>query len=495
MNKQNLPNTPTLPTTPNIPNIPNNEDRSEAELIAEMRIKQILSKPRATVEQLKGGVHDGVYYFGTGLTEDNKIRPAVVTSDKRIFIKHHDFRQGGELQRGYDQIKNDFGLNYRYDFETDVIDGNWSHEGIKRWLFEKNYEPSSIKELFDKIVALNKQYMDYPDETAHAFVALDVISTYYLPLFEAHGRTFLEAEPGSGKTRQCTIYKLLSCYSLMSNDITAASFFRIMEGSCWTLIVDDFDKLSDELKNAVLQHYRAGYKRTSKAVRTGGSSNSRKRPLDAFRDYGHVVMNNTEGVERIDRERTNFLPILRTDSAVTNRLLDEYNASWQALRDELYASALTYWELVRHTYANLKSSFKARDYEITAPLLALANIVSGDVEAKLGKFLKDNIVEARSVDLESDWFYLALSRLKLIADGGRVALSELAFDIASDQYSEVSFDFKSKKHAISIFLGRKLSKLPGILKLVRPGNKVHVEIVSQKKLLEHLVMKGWHDDV
>lgn len=446
----------------------------------------LLDRGRPKVSQLKCGIHQNTFYYGTvisGFGESGSLMPinALVTSQRHI---HADFKDEK-------QIKKHFGLHYRSDFEYEALDSHASEKAFKDFL--KGEGTPTLPDLFERIKSLNQQFMFYPEDQAHDYVALDIISTYFLPCFEAKGRTFLEAEKGSGKTRQCTIYKLLSFNSIMSADISKSSFFRIMEGTCGTLVIDDFDSIGDEQKADILQHYKTGYKNTSKSVRTG---EGRVRKQETFRNYGHVVMNNTTGLDDISADRSVFLPLLKTDDrGLTSKNINEHDVVWGEIRDGLFKAGLSYWQDVRDSYQSLKSELlSGRSFEVSRAVLSLAKLISSSVFSRLEKWLSQRFKDNSFFDPESDWTYLALKQFHELDEGkgSDMRIKHVAENVAKEEGFDGN-DWNKHVRGISTFLGRNVFRnLPGVFKIVKVQGQNVVRLVSRARFEAYLKTKGWN---
>lgn len=444
----------------------------------EHKIKALLQEGRPKFAQIKGGIHAKTFYYGTVVYDGKWSRLAVVTSDRNLLV---DFGKGES-----DEIREVFGLHYRFPFEYETLDGHLSTRAIERWL--EGAEAKTLQELFEAILAKNQDFMEYPNFRTHEVVALDILSTYFLPCFEAKGRTFLEAEKGSGKTRQCTVYKLLAFNTVMSADITKSAFFRLMESTVGTLIIDDFDSIGEEQKTDVLQHYKTGYKNSSKSVRVG---EGKKRKIESFRNYGHVVMNNTSGLDEISAERTIYLPLLRSDKKRLNNPLNETNAEWGALRDELYLGGLQHWEAVQDAYETVTSTLKGRRFEISRSILALASLINQELKSNVENWLTESLDDSQAADLESDWSFLALEPFRSLTDGEHCTVKGIAEALIKTQWDEDDRLFKSKLHGCTVWCGKYFRRLPGIFKIIHLHGKKCVKLCSARRLEEYLSGKGW----
>ena len=74
------------------------------------KIKSFLVDGRQKYESLGCGFHNGIYYFGTKLFREGASYNAVITSDKKCYLKAKEF----------DEIRHNFGLNYKDDFYDEL---------------------------------------------------------------------------------------------------------------------------------------------------------------------------------------------------------------------------------------------------------------------------------------------------------------------------------------------------------------------------------------
>lgn len=466
-----------IPPTSTQPNpTPPNPTRDDAQ--RDFLIKSLLSKERPVFAQLKAGIHAGLFYYGTAIYEGGYSRSALVTSDRRLLL---DWGKGRK-----NELKEVLDLHYRFPLDYEALDGHFSNQAIQRWL--EGAEAKSLSDLFQAVLTQNQTFMDYPDPRTHEVVALDILSTYFLPCFEAKGRTFLEAEKGSGKTRQCTIYKLLAFNSVMSADITKSAFFRLMESTVATLIIDDFDSIGEEQKTDVLQHYKTGYKDSSKSVRVG---EGKIRKIESFRNYGHVIMNNTGGLDEISAERTIYLPILRSDKARLSKPLQESSQEWVALRDDLTLGGLQHWQAVKEAYEVVKSNLKGRRFEISRALLALASLIDPELQARLEEWLRESLEGSQATDTETDWAFLTLQEFLSLTDGEHRTIKGLAEVLIKQQWNQEDRLYKSKLHGCTVWLGKHFRRLPGIFKVVMVNGTTCAKLLSTQRLQEYLDGKGW----
>jgi hypothetical protein len=361
----------------------------------DLQIQYALSKPKKPYNSLGVGIHNDTFYFGTTLDIDGKKKDAVVTSNKEIFIGK--------------EIKENFGLNYRFEFFDDCLDRTWSNDSIKAWLYGAP-EVISIKDCFKKLKEINQKYIYYADERAHTYIACDIIATYFLPNFETRGRTYNHADKGSGKTKQCQIYALTAFNPIFSADWSGASLYRTIESTSATVIIDDFDLLDEEKKATILTAIRVGYKVGQKSIRADGNKSNRPR---GYQLYSSCCFNNITGVDDVTDDRCFTIRMFRTDAEITKRKLDMKNSDWQIIRDDLYIIALRNWKEVQKTYDNLKViELTARELEVVEAVLTIAKLVGDDVYKEVLEFVLESYKQNRIRDVSDDWEYILLKYLE-----------------------------------------------------------------------------------
>src|SRR3989344_1117302 len=112
------------------------EKFEEVEKNKENRIKSFLQEERRKYESLGCGFHDGVYYFGTKLFKENRSYTALITSNQKFYL----------ILQDNNEIRHQFGLNYKDDFYDEGLDSIFSKEAINKWIYE-NSEDITIKSI------------------------------------------------------------------------------------------------------------------------------------------------------------------------------------------------------------------------------------------------------------------------------------------------------------------------------------------------------------
>lgn len=479
------PNQPNLPNPTNTTNPPNPPDNSY--------LLSLFSKEKRPFQSIGRGLHNGVCYVGTYLEdgESGHTYDAVVTSDRRVFID--TARKTGNEWTGKNQIKLDFGLKYRDPFYADVLDFTWGNSSIKSF-FMNGYK-IDISELFDRIVKINQKFMRYEEEFIHKFIAVDIMRSFFHFLFTANSRVYFHADKGSGKTNQLMIYRALSFNPVSSPDFSSSSIYRVIESTGGTILIDDFDQLPDEQKNAIIQHIRANYK-PFKVLRSDSSGHG-FRPR-GFNAYSHLAFNNVLGLnyDDVTLERCIIIRLLKHKDAL-DITVNHKDPSFTSIRDDLYVCLMQYWNQVKETYDSLKvEGLSSRELELFKPLLAIAKVIGGTLYDDLLKFATEYFKQENMKELSDDWEFCLLKSLwfkvKDFEDDKKiitVTVSDLAEEIKSDLKIDFSTeDGKKRFHSLRIFIGNKLTSY--LFKKKNPQNRVEYDVFKSR--VEQISdVKGW----
>jgi len=436
--------------------------------------KYLLEQEKPEFKSLGCGIHilpegEEIMYFGTKVYNGLHGMDAIVCSNGKVYVNTFNKETG----QGSNEIKN-LGINYRYEFFDSILDYQWSNNStnhsIKSFVYGKD-AGESLSDCFEVIYNVNKEYMDYEEDIIHTSIACSMLSSYFLPVFEAKGRDFFNAEKGSGKTKQSTLYDLQMFNPLMSADISGPSYFRSIESTAASIIIDDFDAIDDEKKSAQIQIMRTGYKQGQKTVRT---SESGTRVPIAFGIFNSMVINNVGGLDDVTQDRCNTYYLIKsTDKKKADKKLDTKNPKWQIQRDMNYYVALRDWKKVREIYEELEiEGVSGRDLERVAPILTIGKLVLSEKRfEELVKFELRRIREVKIVDVSEDWLFMALN----IVIKKLVLSEEERIDIRLDEIvrevvpiSPENRDYQRQSRAISSYLGKCFKSTP----LFKAG-KVH----------------------
>ncbi len=414
------------------------------------KIKGLLQKERKPFQSIGRRIHNDVFYIGSVLEDGKEQLDCIITSGRKIYVDWG--------KKSYNEIKQDFGLNYRFSLFADCLDYWWSNASILKWLEEKY--TVNIKDLFKKIVSINKKYMIYEDNRIHKYIALDIMRSYFFILSPANGRTYHHADPGSGKTNQLMVYRALSFNPMSSTDFSSASIYRFIESTSGTILIDDFDNLPDEQKSAIIQHIRTNYKKF-KTVRADG--NKSNRPY-GYNSYSHLVFNNVYGLgnDRITPERVITIRLLKHKEA-KDITVNPDDSQFNPIRDDLYVMTLQYCKDIKKIHDTLKvEELNSRDLELIKTILAIAKVIDQKLYDEILQWYKELIEQEKLKDLTDEWEYHLLKKLwniikeKQDKEIVQVFVKDIAEKIACDVCDPNSDNYNRTLLRLCSFVGGRL---------------------------------------
>jgi hypothetical protein len=462
------------------------KEEKEEELKKE-RIKSFLQEDRQKYESLGCGYHNGVYYFGTKLFREGKPYTAIVTSDKKIYIK---------VER-LNEIRDIFGLNYKDDFYDEGLDNILSREAVDKWLYE-NIDDITLKSIFDKLIEIFKKYVYFEDERKYSLLACYRIAGFFMPIWRARARLFIYAEMGSAKSRLTNILHNTGFNSVALGDWTLAYLQRLIESTRGETHIDDFETLPEDLKNATNRLVKVGY---MKGFKAGKISDGKIRKPETYDLFNTTTLNNITGLDFVTTDRCITIRIPKISKKEYDLKPNFKEKIWQELRNELYILGLKYAKQVAETYEILKSDkIRGRLLDIIEPELTIAKLISEKVFQDIENFWIEETEQRENIDYETDWEFLAMKQIykilstlstnptlsthsTLSTSGYFVLLDDVVKPIGLELYEQE--EFKKKKRSMSIIIGNSLKRSPIFKKRVVKGKtQFKVDFEELKSLLE-----------
>ena len=446
------------------------------------KAEELFGEPKPIFQSLGCGVHNGIRYIGTIVYDDGKQFNAIITNEPRYYV-------GTE-------IKNLFDLNYKFDFDGEILEQSISNDIILKYLrgeFDK-FDKLNIKEIFTKIRDKNAELMDYHDDRINDVIACDIISDHHLPVFDSKGLSYWKADRDSGKTKQLEVYAQLTFNPLQVGNVSPASLFRIVASTKATPLVDNLDNLSEEYSKAINQYMQLCYKRGGKYSRVEDVGKSRRsRTYDVFSSF---KFNNIIGIDETTLSRCNEFPLLKTTSEKGKLKVNPKDAFWSEIRNQLYISGLKDYNLVKESYENLKVDLNNRDLEISAPILAVAKLVDNETYNRVLSYFKDVLRQRKIRDIAEKWDYLLLKLLiqKINDEPKWIKAKDLSNEIADELLNKESKDYEKKKHSISIYLGKFIRSIPLWKSNGRLVNGI-TEYLFKKEDVEKVIRLKEYDDL
>jgi len=453
----------------------------------DIKLIDALNKDKKPRNKIGVGIHRDAFYFGSVIEIEGKERQVVITSDKNFYV---DYDRKNE-------IKEDFGLNYKYPFAIDALANRvWSNKSIKKFLYDKKLKFITLKDMYNKALEINKEFLFYVDEATHKYISLDIMNSYLCQIFEAKGRTFLNGESGSGKTKQYDIYSLLSFNPVSSSNISGASLYRVVESTGGTLLVDDYDKVNEENKGDVDRTIRVGYKKNQRAIRSEGRSFT----PTAFDVYSHALINNINGLDEVTESRCFKITTLKIATEITKKKIQPDDDRWAKWRDDMHICTLQNWKEIQEAYNKLEcKELAARNLEVVEANLVLAKMIDLDLYKEVLAYCKEAFEQNILKDLETDWDYLAFKELLKQDLTAWIEFKTITKVVAELLYGECpdrgeyprDFDAYTKKaRGLSITVGRTWTRLPIFKK--REVEGVIQYKVGKEDLVSYLKVKYPH---
>lgn len=459
------------------------------------KLKAYLSEERKKYESLGCGFHEGVYYFGTKVFRDGHSYDAVITSDKNMFVNNQK-RYGKEII-GDDEIKTQFGLNYKESFFDESLDNIFTNKAIEKWLFD-NCDKITLQEVYEEFIQILKKYLYLEDERKYSLLACYRIASFFMPVWKARARLFLYAEMGSAKSRLTQIMHNTGFNSVALGDWTLAYLKTIIESTRGETHIDDFETLPEEQKNASIRLVKVGYMRGFKA---GKMSDGSKRKPEVNDLFNTTTLNNTEGLDFISYDRCVPIRIPKISKKEYDKEPNFEERFWGEIRDKLYIMGLKYANQVKEAYEEVKSDkIRGRLFSIIKPELTIAKLISDKVYNDLEEFWIEETEQRQTIDYETDWEFNALKQVyKLLSTHSTNStlsthstlstteyfslLKEVVEPLGNELYSEE--EFKKKKRSMSIIIGNAFKRNPIFKKRhVKGKTQYKVDFEEFKALLE-----------
>jgi len=399
---------------------------------------------------------DGKLIFGLMLpVSGESITDALcfVTDEGEVFIATDEELEKRNLQLKYPAV---------------ALELRWPLESIKEYVKIKatgTQPPFDPRSLLEDIVELLKKYIDLKeDEREYTFVALWIVGTYLLPVWNSYPYLSISGAKRSGKSKLLKFLEMLAFNALFSTNISTASLYRLVQSLRCTLLVDEAELLSSPEKRTELRNIlNSGYKKYGYVFRTVKVRGDVIVPAK-FEVFSPKAFVTYEGLEDVTEDRSVNIVMRRTlDRSIANSEIYEDDPVWEEIRGKLYVFALFYWKKIKEIYENLPEidMLESRFRELWKPILALAKFFGDDVYEQMAglavKKTKERIVEDAVEAREAS---LIRVLLELVTEDGWYKVSEITEKLR--EYEE------DGKWVTSRWVGRTLSRKFGF-KDVRRG--------------------------
>jgi len=354
------------------------------------------------------------------------------------------------------------------------------------------------KTLFEILIKTQDYFMDVTDKRIFLVGAAYIIATYCFELFRSIGYLFFNSESDSGKTKFAEIIGNCSFHTIDASDPSDSALFRAPELFKGLMIIDDFDKMSEEKKNALLQILKIGYKKKGKTMRV-----ERKRDVfqpKFFDCYCPKIITNISGLEPVTLSRCIPIHLMKTLTEKGKREPDDRNKIWQLIRDCCHIYILTHWRRIQEDYESYECTvLNNRDLELVKGPLAIVKGIDSAFHQQMLDFLVNCFGDRAKVDLSGDWDYALFASIlaHVIDEPKHYSTTQITSWLKEHLMGEANVDTEQEYKRIRgrslptpRFVGRRLSRIP-LIKKRRVGAGVEYEL-SRPLVEQYMRVRGYY---
>jgi len=321
--------------------------------VGDLTIKPSLEKTMKDIHPAIGVV-DGTAYVGIWVPCEITGKKGEATYKDLLFL----VTDKRELILANDEVFREKGLDWRLAYKPIHFPNRWRLQHVQAYLDGATVDPSTV---LNSMVKAWQKYMEVPTEAEYLYHALWDLGTYFHILFNCFPYHYIGGVKRSGKTKDLGLHYCLAFNAILSNNMSTASIYRLIQNARATLLIDETEKLSykGKLSERALEFRSiilSGYKKGGKAYRTEKTRQETLQPR-AFEVYSPKAVANIRGLEDVmeDRCKTTILKRSR-NTKIVNLEINENDEEWSELRSELYVFFLTYWREIKRKYDGIKDS-------------------------------------------------------------------------------------------------------------------------------------------
>lgn len=412
-----------------------------------------------------------------------------------------------------DDFESQFRVVTRFPFYRDVLNRTMSMGAIRNFLRGMGQQneidmtcANNLAEMmstgldyFNKTIDVLKHYIYIRDEEVYHIIASYIFLTYIYVYFSAVPRLFLNAEYGSGKTKTMDLIGMLCFNPMVASDPSASSLFRTIESTGATILIDDFDKIDAEMKNALDRIWRVGYKKGQKVART----NKETLEPEAFDIYGCSIMNNIESVNEVSLSRSLKINLERAiDQPQVNVELKDNDCDLLKLRDDIQTLCLLNAENFHQFLSTFEPTenkvLKARNRELALPIEAIMRFYGDELTDDVVAYMT-NMLDTQMDSFSIDSFLAVMFRFiwKRVNESYEqptwISVSDIAMFMLTEEHGvgildertpEEKAENKRRLASMLSIVGRKLQIYPIIKK--RKGSTLYYAFIKDN-LKEFLI--------
>ena len=265
--------------------------------------------------------------------------------------------------------------NFRIKILDHWNESRWDKEKIFAW--RDNSDKVNPKEAFDLMLSTIKDYLDFESEADYVYFALWNFHTYFYELFDSTPYNDYNGLKRTGKSKAMEFQKNVCFNSLMSADISTASFFRSIEGTGSTLLLDETENFSnkkDEKAQANRTLLMQGFLKDQFAIRSEGKSDSGFVP-QMYNLFSPKSIAHIKPIDDVFADRCIQSIMKRSkNKQLLNKWINKKDSRFLAIRDYCYRLFLDYGHVINDLQdeAGKILSISGRELLIWKPIITLA---------------------------------------------------------------------------------------------------------------------------
>lgn len=251
----------------------------------------------------------------------------------------------------------------------------WDYHSIEKYMSRPKLSKMNPFEVFHSLKELVKSYIDFDEESTYDVFCIWIIGTYLYRIFEAYPYLDFTGTKRAGKTKALEIIRHTAFNSIMSPDFTGSTIFRLIEGTCGTLCIDEaeaFQRQNSETAQHVRTLIMQGFLRNQFAYRT---NSDRAFQVEGFNLYSPKALAHISTFDDVLGDRCIQIVMKRsTDKTKLDRYPTQDDERFARIRGLCYEFFLDHGreiEAIRQK-AMEQSPVHGREGLLWQPLLVLA---------------------------------------------------------------------------------------------------------------------------
>jgi hypothetical protein len=294
-------------------------------------------------------------------------------------------------------------------------------------------------------------YVKLGNELEYIIATCFVLGTYLFPLFTCFGYLIISGEKGAGKgTFLDILYR--TCWNPSSKlfTVTESTLFRIIETQKPTLLIDEYHRaVQNEINGiGIISIVEGGYDKGGAVPRTD------KQPDGSFKVVEHPiycpkVLVTRRPVEADDKGIKITLPKVTGDVIYSKRKIElDRDSFFETIRRNIMEWIVRHDIKVLEAYKTIEPTYKlgGRDFQVWAPILAIAKIAFPKRYNDLFKFAEESVSNKLSNGTEKETLILqALHYLysdDKLEDGGTAIPQVESYKVTNNEINNALIDLE-----------------------------------------------------